>query len=149
MIIYRSLVVSLVGGALIVVSVFLPWISTTFSIPDIGTHTVSSSGIEDNLGQLVLLIGLASIGILFVKQKNFRVKFGFLLAVVNLFVIIYFQLRIMYLSYPYPIDMFQQDIQIGLYIAIIGSLTLIGGKLVEFMAKADKEIKPPDDYLLV
>ena len=148
MIIPRSLVVSLVGGALIVVSVFLPWISTTFSIPDIGTHTVSSSGVEDNLGQLVLLIGLASIGILFVKQKNFRVKFGLLLAVVNLFVIIYFQLRIMYLSYPF-VGEFQQDIQIGFYIAIIGSLTLIGGKLVEFMAKADKEIKPPDDYLLV
>lgn len=148
MIIHRSLVVSLVGGALIVVSVFLPWISTTFSIPDIGTHTVSSSGIEDNLGQLVLLIGLASIGILFVKQKNFRVKFGLLLAVVNLFVIIYFQLRIMYLSYPF-VGEFQQDIQIGFYIAIIGSLTLIGGKLVEFMAKADKEIKPPEDSLLV
>ena len=148
MIIHRSLVVSLVGGALIIVSVFLPWISTTFSIPDIGTHTVSSSGVEDNLGQLVLLIGLASIGILFVKQKNFRVKFGLLLAVVNLFVIIYFQLRIMYLSYPF-VGEFQQDIQIGFYIAIIGSLTLIGGKLVEFMAKADKEIKPPDDYLLV
>jgi hypothetical protein len=148
MIIHRSLVVSLVGGALIIVSVFLPWISTTFSIPDIGTHTVSSSGVEDNLGQLVLLIGLASIGILFVKQKNFRVKFGLLLAVVNLFVIIYFQVRIMYLLYPF-VGEFQQDIQIGFYIAIFGSLTLISGKLVEFMAKADKEIKPPDDYLLV
>ncbi|MBN2236140.1 MAG: hypothetical protein JW729_01185 [Bacteroidales bacterium] len=149
MIVPRSLVVSLIGNLVIVVSIFLPWISTTFSIPDIGSHTVSSSGVEDNLGQLVLLIGLASIGILFVKQKTFRVKFGLLLAVVNLFVIIYFQLRIMYLFYPYPIDMFQQDIQIGFYIAIIGSLTLIGGKLVEFMAKADKKIKLPEDSLIV
>ena len=59
MIVPRSLVVSLIGSLVIVVSVFLPWMSTTFSIPDIGTHTVSSSGVEDNLGQLVLLIGLA------------------------------------------------------------------------------------------
>ena len=74
-------------------------------------------------------------------------KFGLLLAVVNLFVIIYFRLRI--ISTFYPLDMFQQNIQIGFYIAIIGSLTLIGGKLVEFMVKADKEIKPPEDSLLV
>jgi hypothetical protein len=76
MIIPRSLFVSLIGSALIVVSVFLPWISTTFSIPDMGTYTVSVSGIEYNLGQLILLIGVASIGILFVNQKGFRVKFG-------------------------------------------------------------------------
>jgi len=149
MIIHRSLVVSLVGGALIVVSVFLPWISTTWSIPDIGPWTVSGSGVEDNLGQLVLLIGLASIGILFVKQKVFRVKFGLLLAVVNLFVIIYFQLRTMSFRIPYPTDTFQMVIQIGSYIAIIGSLTLIVGKFVEFMAKVDKEIKPPEASLPV
>ena len=148
MIIPRSLVVSLIGSALIVVSVFLPWISTTYSIPDMGTYTFSGIGIEDNLGQLILLIGVASIGILFVNQKGFRVKFGLLLAVLNLFVIIYFGLRIMS-WFPYIFDTFQQDIQFGLYVAIIGTLTLIVGKIVEFMAKTDKEIKPPEDSLPV
>ena len=148
MIIHRSLVVSLIGSALIVVSVFLPWISTTYSIPDMGTYTFSGSGIEDNLGQLILLIGVASIGILFVNQKGFRVKFGLLLAVLNLFVIIYFGLRIMS-RFPSIFDTFQRDIQFGIYVAIIGTLTLIVGKIVENMAKTDKEIKPPEDSLPV
>ena len=140
MIIPRSLFVSLIGSALIVVSVFLPWISTTFSIPDMGTYTVSVSGIEYNLGQLILLIGVASIGILFVNQKGFRVKFGLLLAVINLFVIIYFGLRIMF-WFPYPVEMIQ-SIQFGFYIVIIGTLTLIAGKVVENITKVEKEIKP-------
>jgi hypothetical protein len=139
----RSLVVSLIGSALIVISVFLPWVLTIYSIPDIGTHTVSTSGIEDNLGQLILLIGVASIGILFVNQKGFRVKFGLLLAVINLFVIIYFGLKISF-GFPYPVDMFQQSIQFGLYVAIIGTLTLIVGKVVEHMTKIEKEIKPQE-----
>lgn len=150
MIIPRSLVVSLIGSALIIVSVFLPWMSTTYSIPDIGTYTVSPSGIENNLGQLILLIGVASIGILFVNQKSFRVKFGLLLAVLNLFVIIYFGFRIMFgFPFPYPIDMFQQDIQFGLYVAIIGTLILIVGKIVENMMKVDKEIIPSEGSLTI
>ena len=138
----RSLVVSLIGSIVIVVSVFLPWTSIIYTIPDIGTHTFSTSGIEDNLGQLILLIGVASIGILFVNQRSFRVKFGLLLGVLNLFVIIYFGLKIMYFGFPYPVDMFQQDIQFGLYVAIIGTLTLIVGKIVEYKTKRISTCKP-------
>ena len=94
MIIQRSLVVSLIGGALIVVSVFLPWILSTYSMPDFGPHSFSAMGLEADEGQLVLLLGLASIGILFVKQRLVRVGFGLLLAVVILLVIIYFHQRI-------------------------------------------------------
>ena len=145
----RSLIVSLIGSALLIVSVFLPWVSTTYSIPDMGTYTVSASGIENNLGQLILIIAVASIGILFVNQKDFRVKFGLLLAVLNLFVIIFFWFKNILFGFPYPVDMFQMDIQFGLYVAFIGTLTLIVGKIVEYAMKVDKEIKPPEDSLLV
>ena len=76
----------------------------------------------------------------FVNQKGFRVKFGLLLAVITLFVISYFGLRIRF-WFPYPVDMIQ-SIQFGVYVAIIGTLTLIAGKVVEHMTKVEKEIKP-------
>ena len=119
MIIQRSLVVSLIGGALIVVSVFLPWISWTYSMPDFGTHSFSAMGLENDEGQLVLLLGLASIGILFVKQRLIRVGFGLLLGVVILLVIIYFHQRIVSYSLLFPRDMAQWHMQFGFYIALL------------------------------
>ena len=43
--------------------------------------------------------------------------------------------------FPYPVEMIQ-SIQFGFYIAIIGTLTLIAGKVVENITKVEKEIKP-------
>jgi hypothetical protein len=147
MIIQRSLVVSLIGGALIVVSVFLPWISWTYSIPDFGTHSFSAMGLENDEGQLVLLLGLASIGILFVKQRLVRVGFGLLLVVVILLVIIYFHQRIVSYSFLLPSDVAQWHTQFGTYITLIGSLILIAGKLIDLVAKVNEEKQLPRSSL--
>jgi len=148
MIIQRSLVVSLIGAALIVISVFLPWIWWTYSMPDFGTHSFSAMGLKTDEGQLVLLLGLASIGILFVKQRLLRVGFGLLLAVVILLAIIYFHQRIVSYSLLLPSDIMQWHTQFGSYIALIGSLVVIAGKLMDLIAKVNEKKQLPPSPLL-
>lgn len=148
MIVQRSLVVSLIGAALIVISVFLPWVYWTYSFPDFGTHNFSTVGLETDEGQLVLLLGLASIGILFVKQRLVRVGFGLLLAIVILLVIIYFHQRISSYSMLVPSDIIQWNMQFGIYVALVGSLVLAAEKIVDLLARvAEGKQHPPSPML--
>jgi len=116
-------------------------------MPDFGTHSFSAMGLEADEGRLVLLLGLASIGILFVKQRLVRVGFGLLLAVVILLVTIYFHQRIASYSLLLPSDMAQWHTQFGSYIALIGSLILIAGKLIDLIAKVNEEKQLPPSSL--
>lgn len=125
-------ILAIIGGALLLISFFFPWIEAIVSIPGFKLMSAASKGSETALFVAIWLIPVGGIlvGILGYTKSNSSNAISLITGLASLLILAWFYLSLTFeLMGKYktagPLDTFQV-IGLGVYVAAVGCLTLLG-----------------------